>query len=1125
MPVEKLLIANRGEIAIRIARAAEELGIPSVAIYSTDDHSSLHTKMASESHALEGSGVSAYLNIEHIVDTAIATGCDAVHPGYGFLAENADFAAALENAGLTFVGPEASQLALFGNKVSARELAAKLGVPLVPATAGSTSGEDVEAFLEEHKAIMIKAVAGGGGRGMREVRLGDDVTAIFERCQSEALSAFGVGDVYAERLIENARHIEVQIIGDGTSIAHVGERECTLQRQNQKIIEIAPSPSIDSSLRALLTNAATEMASEVGYRSLGTWEFLVDADDSSTVAFIETNARLQVEHTVTEEITGIDLVRSQLAIAGGSSLTDLNLQQEDLPSARGFAIQCRVNTETMTDEGLARPGGGTMSAYEPPSGPGIRVDSYGYQGYATNPSFDSLIAKVIGYSPTSNYEDAVRRAKRALSEFRVEGVPTNITYLLALLERPEVQSNQVTTRFISNFASEIAEAAQHISLKNAPEAQLAETTSSLAGAQVSNDPLAVLQHGDIDGRDIPAAGNDQHGGEASVDGTQAVEAPLQGTIISIDVAIGDEVAEGQPVAVMEAMKMEHVIASTVTGIVHSLGVTQGDTIYEGHPLLYIEEAELEIETGETESQIDLDFIRPDLQEVFDRHYKGMDEAKPSAVEKRHGRGHRTARENLSMLVDEGTFVEYGPLMVAAQRRRRSLDDLIDNTQGDGMVAGIGSVNGDLFDETTAQTMVMSYDYMVLAGTQGLQNHRKKDRLFEIAEHNKLPTVLLAEGGGGRPGDTDTMGGAGLDCWAFTFFARLSGLVPLVGVTNGRCFAGNAVLLGCCDVIIATEGSNIGIGGPAMIEGGGLGVFRPEEVGPVDVQYPNGVIDILVKDEEEAMETAKRYLSYFQGPVEDWEAPDQRLLRHVVPENRLRAYDVREVIETMCDVDSVLELRKGWGPGCVTALARVEGHPIGIIANNNHHLGGAIDADVGDKGSRFMQLCDAHDIPLVFLCDTPGIMVGPQAEYEATVRHAGRMFVTSASVTVPFMTVVLRKGYGLGAQAMAGGSFKAPVFCVSWPTGEFGGMGLEGFVKLGYRKELESIEDPAERIAYYEEMVAKLYENGKAVSTATFFELDDVIDPAETRTWISMALKSAPEPVARHGKKRPMVDTW
>ena len=350
-------------------------------------------------------------------------------------------------------------------------------------------------------------------------------------------------------------------------------------------------------------------------------------------------------------------------------------------------------------------------------------------------------------------------------------------------------------------------------------------------------------------------------------------------------------------------------------------------------------------------------------------------------------------------------------------------------------------------------------------------------------------------------------------------------MPLVGVTNGRCFAGNAVLLGCCDVIIATKGSNIGIGGPAMIEGGGLGVFRPEEVGPVDVQFSNGVIDILVEDEEEAMEVAKQYLSYFQGPISDWEAHDQRLLRHAIPENRLRAYDVREVIETMCDVGSVLEIRKGWGPGCVTAFGRVEGRPVGIIANNNHHLGGAIDADVGDKGSRFMQLCDAHDIPLVFLCDTPGIMVGPQAEYDATVRHATRMFVTSASITVPFMTVVLRKGYGLGAQAMAGGSFKAPTFCVSWPTGEFGGMGLEGFVKLGYRKELEAIEDPEERIAYYEEMVAKLYENGKAVSTATFFELDDVIDPAETRNWISMALRAAPSPSPRVGKKRPMVDTW
>ena len=605
----------------------------------------------------------------------------------------------------------------------------------------------------------------------------------------------------------------------------------------------------------------------------------------------------------------------------------------------------------------------------------------------------------------------------------------------------------------------------------------------------------------------------------------AVAAPLQGTIVAITVSDGDVVAEGQQVLVMEAMKMEHEIRAATTGVVHQVTVAVGDTVFEGHPLVVIEAADVDVDGEVAAVGVDLERIRPDLQELFDRRAYGLDENRPEAVAKRHGRGHRTARENLAQLVDPGTFVEYGRLMVAAQRRRRDFQDLLENTSGDGMVAGVGSVNGDLFDEQTAQTMVMSYDYMVLAGTQGGQNHRKKDRLFELAEHNRLPVVLYAEGGGGRPGDTDGIGGSGLDCWAFNYFARLSGLVPVVGITNGRCFAGNAVLLGCCDVIIATEGSNIGIGGPAMVEGGGLGIFKPEEIGPVEVQAPNGVIDILVRDEDEATEAAKQYLSYFQGPIADWQAPDQRTLRHLVPENRKRVYDMREIIEHLCDEGSVLELRPHWGPGAITVLGRIEGRPIGIVANNPHHLAGAVDATAGDKGARFIQLCDAHDIPLLFLCDTPGIMVGPQAEYEATVRHAARMFVTAASVDVPCMTIVIRKGYGLGAQAMAAGSFKATTFTVAWPTGEFGGMGLEGFVKLGYRKELEAIEDPVERVTYYEERVARLYEIGKAVNTGSYFEVDDVIDPAESREWIMMALKAAPPPKQRDGKKRPMVDTW
>ncbi len=311
----------------------------------------------------------------------------------------------------------------------------------------------------------------------------------------------------------------------------------------------------------------------------------------------------------------------------------------------------------------------------------------------------------------------------------------------------------------------------------------------------------------------------------------------------------------------------------------------------------------------------------------------------------------------------------------------------------------------------------------------------------------------------------------------------------------------------------------------MIEGGGLGIFRPEEVGPMDVQKANGVVDIAVEDEAEAVAAAKQYLSYFQGAISEWDCVDQRLLRSAIPENRLRIYDVRQLIERLCDIGSVLELRRHFGHGMVTAFARVEGRPIGIVANNPTHLAGAIDSDGADKASRFMQLCDAFDVPILFLCDTPGIMVGPEAEKSGTVRHASRMFVIGSSLTVPFFTIVLRKGYGLGAQAMAGGSFKAPFFTVSWPTGEFGGMGLEGAVKLGYRKELAALEDPDERRALYEKMVAAMYQRGKAVSTASFFELDDVIDPADSRHWIARALASIPPVPQREGKKRPCVDPW
>ncbi len=609
---------------------------------------------------------------------------------------------------------------------------------------------------------------------------------------------------------------------------------------------------------------------------------------------------------------------------------------------------------------------------------------------------------------------------------------------------------------------------------------------------------------------------------------------LQGTIVEVTVEPGSAVREGALVALIESMKMHHEIVAPADGVVSAIAVEVGATLMIGDRVMTLGPAmvtaaadgELPPPVGSPGQEPALTapqgLERPDLAEVVARHAAGSDEQRPEAVTKRHGKGKRTARENVADLVDSGSFVEYGPTVVAAQRKRRELTDLIANTPGDGLVGGVGDVNGELFDPNRSKTVVMSYDYTVLAGTQGFQNHRKKDRLIEVAEQLRTPIVFFTEGGGGRPGDTDAPGVSGLDCLAFWWFAELSGTVPIVGIASGYCFAGNAAILGCCDVVIATEDSNIGMGGPAMIEGGGLGVFSPKDVGPIDVQRSNGVIDIVVADEAEAVAVAKQYLSYFQGSTDEWVAPDQTKLRDVVPLDRLRAYDIRDAITGMFDEGSVLELRREFGAGMVTSLARIEGRPVGVLANNPKHLGGAIDSDGSDKAARFMQLCDAHGLPLITLCDTPGMMVGPDIEETALVRHCSRLFVTGANLSVPTITVVTRKAYGLGAQAMMGGSTKAPLACLAWPTGEFGGMGLEGAVRLGYRKELEAVTDDAEREALFQQMVDRMYEHGKAVSVASYFEIDDAIDPADTRRWISTLLTAAPPTAAG---SRSNIDTW
>jgi acetyl-CoA carboxylase carboxyltransferase component len=608
-----------------------------------------------------------------------------------------------------------------------------------------------------------------------------------------------------------------------------------------------------------------------------------------------------------------------------------------------------------------------------------------------------------------------------------------------------------------------------------------------------------------------------------------VRSELQGTVVSIEVLDGSVVGPGSVLALVESMKLHHDVVAPGPGVVDAIEIRVGQTVQPGTPLFRLGPVDASVAAAALgdrpdRGEVPVGLDRPDLADVVQRHRIGLDDARPDAVERRRSRGRRTARENIADLVDPGSFVEYGPLVIAAQAKRRTHDDLVVNTPADGMVGGIGTINGALFDGRAAQAVAVSYDYTVLAGTQGHRNHQKKDRLFELAEQLRIPVVFYTEGGGGRPGDTDTGVVAGLNCLAFLWFAQLSGTVPLVGIASGYCFAGNAAILGCCDVVIATEDANIGMGGPAMIEGGGLGVYSPTEVGPMSVQRGNGVVDLVARDEADATALAKQYLSYFQGRLTGWDCADQERLRDVVPVDRLRSYDVHDAIELLFDTGSVLELRREFGVGMITALARLEGRPVGVIANNPAHLAGAIDSDGADKAARFMQLCDAHALPIVTLVDTPGMMVGPDVEETALVRHCSRLFVTGANVSVPMVSVVLRKSYGLGAQAMMGGSTKAPLACISWPSGEFGGMGLEGAVRLGYRKELDACTTDDERAELFRELVDRLYEIGKAVRFAEVFEIDDVIDPVDTRRWITTLFTAVP-PRPDGGRVRPNIDTW
>ncbi len=1077
---KKLLIANRAEIAIRIIRTANELGIETAAVYSGDDRQSLHINFADDSIELPGQGVNAYLNIQSIINAALAQGCDAIHPGYGLLSESAELAEACQQNGLVFVGPSINTLNHFGDKRSARQLAQHTEIPVIPGRDSVACVDDVIDFYKanDQRPIMIKAVNGGGGRGMRVVTSEKNIQAAYERCKAESLAAFGSDDCYVERFLDSVRHIEVQILGDGDEVIHLWERDCSVQRRNQKILELAPAPNLSQQTRQQLLDAAVQIAKASEYKGLGTVEFLLEVNEDGSEGgffFIETNPRIQVEHTITEEITGLDLVALQLHIASGKTLSILDLNQSNIPSPSGFALQARINTETFNEQGDLIPTGGTVSQLHLPGGPGIRVDTYAYAGYRTNPYFDSLLAKLIVHSRSPDLSALWIKAERALSELSIEGIDTNADFLRGLLTLPELKTWQLSVQAIEKQLS-VTLASQGQSKKRYQQFQVDPTTTNASST------------------DYP-------------EGCHAITSPLQSVTVAIEVEVGSNVITGQELVVVEAMKMQHVITAPCSGVIVEQWVNPGDPLDREQPLLLLEESHSEETAIEQSEIIDLDYIRPDLQRLQQRLDLTSDKARPKAIKKRHDNGQRTARENISELCDSESFLEYGQLVYAAQRSRLNPEELMQTSPADGIVTGIGSINSDSFNHDRSRVAILSYDASVMAGTQGVMGHKKTDRLVDVATQQQLPLVFFTEGGGGRPNDTDYehVSVTGLDLKTFHILARHQGTGPKIAVTDRYCFAGNAAIFGSCDLKIATRRACIGMGGPAMIEAGGLGAYAPTEVGPATMQAQNGLVDILVENDIEAVAKTRQLLSYFQGSLKEWQQNDQRDLRHAIPEDRKRVYDIYSVIETLADTNSFLELKSHYGLAMITGFIRIEGKPMGLMANNPKQLGGAINAAAAHKAAQFITLCNRYRIPLLSLCDTPGFMVGPDSETEGAVAQASQLMMAGAQADIPLLMICLRKGYGLGAMAMAGGSFSTSVFSIAWPTGEFGGMGLEGGVRLGFKRELEAETDPEKSEALFNTLVDAAYARGHALSVASLLEIDAVIDPIDTRHWISQTL--------------------
>ncbi|MCA9830293.1 MAG: carboxyl transferase domain-containing protein [Dehalococcoidia bacterium] len=1125
--LKRMLIANRGEIAIRIAKAADALGIDTVAVFTQADSQSLHTRCATR--AVEfgpANGVSPqdplapYLDREGLVRIALETGCDSVHPGYGFLSEHAAFADLCAANGLTFVGPPPSVLSLFGDKVRARAFAHSVGVPIVPGSESPLASPDHAAIIANGLGfpVMLKAAAGGGGRGMRLVERTEDIRSAFERCRGEALSAFGDGTLFMEKVIARPRHVEVQILGDAAgNIVHLYDRDCSVQERNQKVVEIAPAPNLDPALRNSIFDHAVKIAKAASYVNAGTVEFLVSPATGEHY-FIECNPRIQVEHTVTEMVTGIDLVESQIRIAGGETLAQLGLaSQEAVPGARGFAVQARV---------VAR-GAGVMTAYKEPTGPRVRVDSCGYQGYAPRPQFDPLFAKVIGASNSSgSFASAVDRTLRALAEFHVAGLPNNLAQLRAILAHPEFVAGDARTTFLAEY----------------PEILTVQPARS-------EGPLSLLERQTslMSARAIPASSPVPALPVAT--GQVGVEAPLGGALLELRIKEGDEVSFGDILAVISAMKMETNVTAPCAGTVTSVAdVRPGDQLAAGQIVVVIapEEGAAATALPEDETWAPVLGQIATLQSLA--HARLAPGSSEPGVVRQRSRGKLNCRERIDLLLDDGSFHEVGSVAGFA-----SYDD-------EGAISAFTPANhvGGWGQVRRRTVIVCADDFTSRGGHSDGAIGAKSSYLDRLSIELRVPAIRLLDGssGGGSvasmvpaqrqegesaakessgaitAGRPRVTGGGGSFLpghLGSTMYAEQLATVPVVNMLLGSVVGIGAAkaVLGHFSVMVRDISQLFVAGPPVVSHAMGYDVTK-EDLGDWRIHCTNGSVDNLAESEQEAVEMTRRFLSYLPSSV--YEAPpvvaprstdpanrrDEELFT-LVPRKRTTTFDIRRAIRLLADEDSFFEVGPLWGSDQVTGFVRMNGHPMGVIASDSRHVnGGALTADGCSKLTRHIDLCDLFHVPVLNLVDNPGFAVGIEHETAGTIRKGGEWMIAFAQMHVPMFTVLMRRSFGVAGNNYATPQAR-PSVRVAWPAADTGGIPPEGGIEAAYKRQLAEAADPE---ALRAELYARIESARGPLGPLSRFQLEEIVDPRDTRRLVCEWVENAYRMVAQQAQQGP-----